>query len=257
MSVIIGAGTTVSVTFPAPNAVLTGGFVSVNFSSSPNVERLFELGSFNAFAINTQVQQSASLTNHGGVTLPIELKPNEDCSDSSAKVELLITPKLCDPGGTPLTPIDLTGDDALFITSFSYSKETEGFGQESWSLQGPPILEGFTGTVAFIQGFSEGDRLIGTDIVADVSTPPFTLNPAIALSNQPQDGIVITSSDPLEINEYDAESRNIQVSAGAPGLGSDDVQRFGKILFVGGGAGKQDGKRGQATANIPHQQVFF
>ena len=124
-------------------------------------------------------------------------------------------------------------------------------------MQGPPIIEDFTGNLAFIQGFSDGNRLIGDDIVGDVATPPFVLNTPVSLSAQPEDGIVMTSSDPLEPNEFDAESRNIQVSAGSPGLGQDDTQRFGKILFVGGGAGKQDGKRGTASANIPHQQVFF
>ena len=46
MVVIIGAGTTVT------SDVISGGFVSVNFSLSPNVERLFQLGSFDAFDIN-------------------------------------------------------------------------------------------------------------------------------------------------------------------------------------------------------------
>lgn len=257
MVVIIGAGTALSVTFPSPNTTTSDGFISVSFSASPNVERLFELGTFDAYDINLTTTQSVNLTNYGGVVSPVELKPNEDCSDSSAKVEIVITPKICDPTGTPLDPIDLTGDDAVYITSFSYSKDFQGYGQESWSLQGPPVIEDFTGSLAFIQGFADGNRLIGDDIVADVSTPPFVLNTPIALSAQPEDGLVITSSDPLDVNEYDAESRNIQVTAGAPGLGQDDTQRFGKVLFVGGGAGKQDGKRGQSSANIPHQQVFF
>jgi hypothetical protein len=257
MVVIIGAGTALSVTFPSPNVTTSDGFVSVNFSASPNVERLFELGTFDAFDINLTTTQSVSLTNYGGVTSPVELIPNEDCSESSAKVEVTITPKICDPSGTPLSPIVLTGDDAVYITSFSYSKDFQGYGQESWSLQGPPIIEDFTGSLAFIQGFADGNRLTGADIVGDVSTPPFVLNTPIALSAQPEDGIVMTSSDPLNTDFFDAESRNIQVSAGSPGMGQDDTQQFGKILFVGGGAGKQDGKRGTASANIPHQQVFF
>ena len=257
MVVIIGAGTALTVTFPSPNSAISDGFISVNYSASPNVERLFELGTFDAYDVNLTTSQTVSLTNYGGAVSPVELIPNEDCGDSSAIVEVTITPRVCDPAGTPLTPIILTGDDALVITSFSYSKDFQGYGQESWSLQGPPVIEDFTGNLAFIQGFSDGNRLLGDDIVGTVATPGFVLNSPVSLSAQPQDGLVITSSDPLNANEYDAESRNIQVSAGSPGMGQDDTQRYGKVLFVGGGAGKQDGKRGTSSANIPHQQVFF
>ena len=45
MPVIIGAGTTVT------SDLISGGFVSVSFSVSPNVERLFQLGSFHLLSI--------------------------------------------------------------------------------------------------------------------------------------------------------------------------------------------------------------
>ena len=62
MVVIIGAGTTVV------TDVISGGFVSVSFSLSPTVERLFELGSFDPFDINVQTQESISITNFGGAS---------------------------------------------------------------------------------------------------------------------------------------------------------------------------------------------
>lgn len=227
MVVIIGAGTTVT------SSVISGGFVSLSFSLSPSVERLFQLGSFDAFDIQTQTQESVSLSNYGGASTPVTLTQNTDCSDSTARMDVTITPAPC-TGST--TPIVRTGSNALFITSFSYSKDFQGFGQESWSLQGKPQIPGFTGNTAFIQGFSEGNHIIGTDIVSN-------------------DGIVLTGSD--GISAFDAQGRNISVSAGSPSLGQDDTQEFGKITQVGGGVGKEDGKRGTASASIPHQLIFF
>ena len=103
-------------------------------------------------------------------------------------------------------------------------------------MQGKPIVEGFTGNTSFIQGFSEGNRLEGADIVSN-------------------DGIVLTGSD--GVSAFDAQGRNLQVSAGSPGLGNDDTQTFGKVTQIGGGVGQEDGKRGTAQANVPHTLVFF
>jgi len=226
MVVIIGAGTTVT------SDLITSGFVSVSFSLSPTVERLFQLGDFDPFDVNVQTQESINITNFGGASSSLLLAPSTACVDSTARMDVTITPAPC-TGST--TPITRTGSEALFINSFSYSKDFTGFGQETWSLQGKPILVGFTGSTVFIQGFSEGSQLVGTDIVSD-------------------DGVSLTSST---TGLFDAESRNLQVSAGSPGLGQDDTQQFGKVTAVGGGVGKEDGKRGTASANVPHQIVFF
>lgn len=227
MVVIIGAGTTVT------SNIITGGFVSVSFSLSPSVERLFQLGSFDAFDVNVQTQESISLSNYGGGSTAVTLTPSTSCADSSATMDVVITPAPC-TGST--TPITRTGADALFINSFSYSKDFQSFGQESWSLQGKPILEGFTGSTSFIQGFSEGNRITGSDIVSN-------------------DGIVLTGSKAGDT--IDATGRNLQVSAGSPSIGQDDTQEFGKATSIGGAVGKEDGKRGTSSVNVPHQLVFF
>ncbi len=227
MTVIIGAGTAVTAD------IISGGFVSVSFSVSPNVERLFQLGSFDAFDLNITEQESISLTNYGGASTPVTLTQSTACTDSDAKMAVTITPAPC-TGST--TPIVRTGTDSLFITSFSYSKDFQSFGQESWSLQSKPIITGFTGSQVFIQGFSEGNQLVGSDIVSD-------------------DGVDITGS--VTSTLFDAEGRTLSVSAGSPGLGTDDTQRFGKVTEIGGGVGKEDGKKGTASANVPHQIVFF
>jgi len=227
MPVIIGAGTTVT------SDLISGGFVSVSFSLSPSVERLFQLGSFDAFDLNITEQESVSITNFGGASTPVALAPSTACVDSTAKMAVVITPAPCVGAAVP---IDRTGADSLFITSFSYSKDFQGFGQESWSLQSKPIITGFTGSQVFIQGFAEGNHLIGSDIVSD-------------------DGIVLTGS--VVATSFDATGRNLSVSAGSPGIGSDDTQEFGKITEIGGGVGKEDGKKGNASANVPHQIVFF
>lgn len=227
MTVIIGAGTTVT------SNLITSGFVSVSFSVSPSVERLFQLGSFDPFDVNIQTQESISISNFGGTSSKVALAPSTSCTDSTARMDVTITPAPC-TGST--TPIVRTGVDALFINSFSYSKDFQGFGQESWSLQGKPILIGFTGSTVFIQGFSEGNQLLGTDIVSD-------------------DGVALTSS--TGAGTEDATARNLSVSAGSPGIGQDDDQAFGKVTSIGGGVGKEDGKRGTASATVPHTLVFF
>lgn len=227
MPVIIGAGTAVT------SDIISGGFVSVSFSVSPNVERLFQLGSFDAFDINITEQESVSLTNYGGASTPIALAPSTACADSDAKMAVTITPAPC-TGAT--TPINRTGADSLFITSFSYSKDFQGFGQESWSLQSKPIIAGFTGNQVFIQGFAEGNQLVGSEIVSN-------------------DGVDLTGS--VTATSFDAEGRSLSVSAGSPGIGNDDTQRFGRVIGIGGGVGKEDGKKGNASANVPHQIVFF
>jgi hypothetical protein len=225
--VIVGAGTFVT------SNIISGGFVSVSFSLSPSVERLFQLGSFDAYDTNIQTQESISITNYGGASTPVPLVPSTSCTDSTARMNVTITPAPC-TGST--TPINRTGSDALFITSYSYSKDFQGYGQESWSLQGKPIIIGYTGNISFIQGFSEGNRLTGADIVSN-------------------DGIVLTGSIPA--TSFDAQGRNLSVSAGSPGLGQDDTQTFGKVTQIGGAVGKEDGKRGNASANVPHQLIFF
>lgn len=216
-------------------SLISGGIVSVSFSLSPSVERLFQLGSFNAFDTNVTTQESASITNYGGASTPVALAPSTSCTDSTAKMDITITPAPC-TGAT--TPITRTGANALFITSYSYSKDFQGYGQESWSLTGKPQITGFTGNIAFIQGFAEGNRLDGSDIVSN-------------------DGVVLVDSATGTAGLVDATGRSISVSAGSPGLGNDDDQEFGRATQVGGAVGKEDGKRGNASANIPHQLIFF
>ena len=227
MVVIIGAGTTVT------SDIIPSGLVSVSFNVSPTVERLFELGSFDPFDINIQTQESISITNFGGASSVVTLTPSTSCVDSTAKMEVTITPAPCTGSADPITR---TGTEALFINSFSYSKDFQSFGQETWSLQGKPLLVGFAGSTAFLQGFSEGNQLTGSDIVSN-------------------DGVALTSS--TGAGTFDVEGRTLSVSAGALSVGNDDIQQSGKVTAIGGGVGKEDGKRGTASATIPHQLIFF
>jgi hypothetical protein len=227
MVVVIGGATIVT------SSVISGGFVSVSFSISPSVERLFQLGSFDAYDLQLQNQESISITNYGGASTPVSLTPSTSCDDSLARMDVVITPAVCLGSVDPITR---TGTDALFITSYSYSKDFQGYGQESWSLQSKPLITGFTGNIAFVQGFADGQRLEGADIVSN-------------------DGIVLTGS--VVATTFDAQGRNISVSAGNPSIGQDDTQTFGKVTQIGGGVGREDGKRGTASANIPHQAIFF
>lgn len=194
---------------------------------------MFQLGTGVPYAVNVTRQQSLSLTNYGGASTPVLLAPSTSCAESTAKMNVTIIPAAC-VGSVP--SLDLTGANALFINSYSYSKDFTAFGQESWSLQGKPLLVGYTGNSSFVQGFSEGNHLTGADIVSN-------------------DGIVLTGSAPATTE--DASGLTISVSAGSPSIGQADVQVLGAVTRIGGAVGKEDGKRGNASATVPHQLVYF
>jgi len=227
MVTIIGAGTTVT------SDIINGGFVSISFSLSPSIDRLFQLGTITPFTVFVTTQQSLSITSYGGASTPVTLTPSTTCADSTARMNVTITPAACVGS---VTTQDLTGSNALFISGFSYTKDFVGFGQESWSLQGKPLLIGFTGNSAFIEGFADGNHLTGPDIVTN-------------------DGIVLTGSVPA--TTQDASGTTINVSAGQTSVGQDDTQVFGRVTQIGGAAGRQDGKRGNASATVPHTIVYF
>lgn len=229
MTVIIGAGTTVT------SDKISSGIISVSFEQASEVQRLFQLGSFSAFDINITVQETISISNYGGTSTPIELVQAVDCTDSTASMDITIVPAPC-TGST--VPIVREGSDALFITSFSYSKEIQGYGQESWSLSGKPQISDFTGDIAYLQGFAEGNRLTGEDVVSD-------------------DGIVLVDSTTGTPGQVDATNRSLSVSAGALSMGTDDYQDYGQVTRIGGSVGMENGKRGTSSATIPHEVVFF
>ena len=224
MTAIIGAGTQVS------SSLISAGFVSVNFSFQPEINRLWQLGSFDAYEIENISQINISLTNYGGGSTSLALTPSTGCVDSNAQMQITVIPAACVSEAISVV------DETAFITGYSYSKDYKGWGQESWTLQTKPILIDYTGDIYMIQGLSTGDMLSGTDI---------TSNQGISLT-----GSVGGTSD-------DGSGVDMSVSAGELSIGEYGIKVFGKVIAVGGGTGKDDGKRGSSNASIPHQPTYL
>jgi len=142
-----------------------------------------------------------------------------------------ITPAAC---GVTLSAISET----MFITSYSYSKEATGYGSESWSLQSKPEIVGSpTLDPTMLEGVATGTRLDPS--IADV------------VSDQ---GVVLIGSK--SGTTEDATETSISVSAGPASTGTYDLTEHGKITRIGAGVGREDGKRGNASASIPVTPVY-
>jgi hypothetical protein len=236
MSVIIGAGSTV-VSSQFPN----GGIASVNFGFQPNVQRLYQLGSFNPYDSFVQKTRTLQLVVYGkrpdgaGGSLPLDISPSQSCVDAGT-VNITVNPASCVGSLLPFI-------DDYFATGYSYSKEALGYGQENWNFTTKPKIPGFTGTIVMLRGIAEGT--VGT---GDGTVPAADM------------GVVINetaSNDALGAN-IEGESGSVQ--AGTPGIGNFDISRFIIATQVGASTGKAtaiDGKTGQANVQIPMTPVFL
>lgn len=195
------------------------GIVSVNLSLSPQIQRLYDLGFTDPFDTNTIEQHSLSITRYApGPTY--STAPSSTCEDANS-LEITIAANAC--GSSP--GVNFTDD--FFVTSYSYSKEVQGFGQESWSMQTRPIP-------------SEGADFIMIRGIAEGQTTPDAVggqNTGITLDA----GLV--------------GGQEISVTAGNPGIGRADDVTFGTVSEVGGGTGKFDGYVGNGQVTIPYTPI--
>jgi len=236
MAVIIGAGTTV-VSTQFPNE----GIVSVQFGFSPQVERLFQLGSFDPYDSTIQKTRTLSLNVYGsrpaggGGSVPLSVPPSVTCDDAGV-VNITVNPASCVGSLLPFAK-------DYFVTGYSYSKDNLGFGQETWSFTSKPEIPGFTGTIVMLRGIAEGTIATGPGIMTSADM-----------------GITV---DELASNDsfgapIEGESGSVQ--AGTPGLGNFDIQRFVIVTQIGGSVGKStsiDGFSGQTSIQIPMTPVFI
>jgi len=234
MAVIIGMGTLVSI----PSLFADGGFVSINFGIDPNTQRLWQLGSYDPYDTYTQRQRNFSLTGYGrrengsGGSNQINVEPSVTCG-SPTPIVIDVTPTSC---GYVIDPF--SGD--YYPTSYSYSKDNFGWGQESWAFVTEPELDvPYTGTILFIRGIATGQ----------VNTGPGQLDPL-------DQGIVYdtAASQDSNSNWIDGESGSVQ--AGFPGIGEYSIERQYVVTHVGGSLGKSDGYKGTASVTIPMQTVY-
>ncbi len=236
MAVIIGAGTTVvSAQFP------NGGVVSVQFGFNPQVDRLYELGSFTPYDSTVTKTRTVSVNVYGsrpdstGGSLPLLVSPSITCVDAGA-VSITVNPASCVGSLLPFI-------EDYFVTGYSYTKDNIGFGQEAWSFTSKPEIPGFAGTIVMLRGITEGT----------VATGDGNMTAA-------QMGIIVdetASNDSLGAN-IEGESGSVQ--GGTPGIGNFDIQRHIIATSIGGSIGKNttvDGLAGQGSVQIPMTPVFI
>lgn len=236
MAVIIGAASTVvSPQFP------NGGIASVQFGFSPQVDRLYEIGSFSPYDTSVTRTRTISLTVYGkrsdgsGGSEVIDVSPSTACVDTGATL-ITVNPASCAASLLPFA-------GSYFLNSYGYSKDQLGFGQETWGFASKPDITGFTGTIVMLRGIAEGT----------ISTGPGVMTPDLAGV-----GIDVAASDDSLGNPIQGE--NGSVAAGTPGLGTFDIQRFIIASTVGGSTGKGptvDGFTGQASVTIPITPVYL
>lgn len=236
MAVIIGAGTTV-VSSQFPN----GGIVSVQFGFSPQVERLYQLGSFSPYDSTVTKTRTLSVNVYGkkadgtGGSVPFLVPPSTSCVDADA-LNITVNPASCVGSLLPFI-------ENYFLTSYAYSKDNLGFGQETWSFTSKPDIPGFGGTIVMLRGIAEGT----------IATGPGVMTP-------PDMGVVV--DDPASNDAFGApiEGESGSVQAGTPGIGNFDIQRHVIVTTVGGSKGKgtgADGFTGQASISIPVTPIYL
>jgi hypothetical protein len=233
LAVVIGSATTLTSTLFS-----SGGVVSVNFGIQANINRLFELGSFSPYDTFVQKQRTLSIVVYGkklsgaGGSQSILVTPSTSCVDTGA-ISITVNPGVC---GTPVNPFT----DNFYPTSYSYSKENLGHGQESWSFTSKPILDSYNGTIIFLRGIATGQILTGAGVMTEANM-----------------GVVVDTVASRDSLGNFIEGEQGSVSAGFPGIGNYDIQREVVVTRVGGSLGRSDGKRGQSQVTIPMTPVFL
>ncbi|MHA1833664.1 MAG: hypothetical protein ACTSV7_06695 [Candidatus Baldrarchaeia archaeon] len=150
MSVVIGAGTTA-------NLGTQDCVASVNWSLSPNTQRLYCLGSWDPFYSIYKPTENMSMTIYSPGP-DYNTEPTQSCIDAN-QISAAVDPAAC---GDPVN--GMSGD--FFVNSYNYSKDDAQLpGQESWSLTrwvsgGGAVLPDYT-----IRGISEGSGTPNSGIV--------------------------------------------------------------------------------------------
>lgn len=226
MAIIIGSTTQVTGDIQ--------GLVSVQWGISPQINRLWQLGSWDPYSQLATRVTNLSATCYAGGGPTITLQPASACTNSTATITLTIV-----PGGCGAISPDLGGVFTVYLSSFSYNKgDAVGFGQQSYSGQYWPGGAGSGGGVnvefsdapsVVLQGRSEGTETADDD-----------LNTGVTFSNG-----------------WDVYGVEGNVSAGFPGTGTANETRQGLVNQISNGDLRNDGKMGQSSVTVPHSPLYF
>ena len=252
MTVIIGSATIVD----APSIWAQGGIISVSYSFTPGMQRLWQIGSFDPFDVFISYVSTLEITAYGrrfdgfGGSALVDVSPTDrGCEDASSH-EITVSPATC------LEPSDAF-QGTYYVTAYSYQKPAFGYGIESWSFTSEPtygqnpyippvppsighratkMIRGIAeGTMSVGQGYIEFEEFVGVRINNNASNFPSA-----------QAVPVITTEG--------------SVTAGPDSLGSHEKTRSIVVTDVGKSMGNNDqinGIAGQVSINIPITPVYI
>lgn len=214
MAVVIGNNTTVS--FSQGDCA-----ISVNWGYSPNVQRFYCLGEWQADDSRTihKPVETINITIYApGSASSIE--PTRSCADATPTVNASVTPTACG-----ISVAGMSG--AWYVTGYNYSKEDAvSPGQESWSM------------TRWIAG-------------ANSPAPTYTLRSLSEGQSSHENGYINSG---VLFTGVTAESTTGSVSANA--IGRADTIYIGQIISVGGGTNTM-GETGSASVSIPYTQLYI
>jgi len=213
MAVIIGSATSV-----------TGfdGVVSINWNMSPNIQRLWEIGSFVPYDTISNFTQTLSVVVYGGGGPSIGIVGATACVDSEATFDCTVAPAAC--GSSVDGP-----SGKFYLTGYTYNKgSAQGAGQCTYNGQQWIATPTSPAPNYVLCGGAEGTASVDYDI----------------------HGVVFSSTD--------AEGLQGSVSAGFPGIGNANTTKYGIVSQVGVSPSAIDnGKIANANVTVKHQPLWL
>jgi len=226
MAIILGSATQVSVNGNS------NGIVSANWGISPQINRLWQIGSWSPYKTMVTNVVNVSITMYAGAGPDsITVTPTQSCTNSLAYITVSIVPTGC---GTSIEGVD----DTFFLSSYSYDKsDAGGFGQQSYSAQ----------------KWDDGDEDCEADIVY-VSAPTYVMAGISEATITADTGLDtgITLDGGLNVTGEQGS-----VSAGSPSIGTANTTIYGIATVVGNGDMCSRGKTGQGSVSIPLTPIYL
>ena len=214
MAFILSSDTTISNPF--------GNAVSVNTAVNARRQDLYHLSSTNPIydiIINYKTTLTVNVYSPGPA---YSTAHSVNCQIPEA-LEVSVVPGFC---GAVIRGLQLRDD--FYVSGYSYSKNRDSFGIESWSLTTADKYYDEDFELIYESAFFRG-------VAMGTSTSPFN-----------NTGVVFTGET--------VQSQSMSVSAGFPGIGTANVLHYGRVTQVGRGVGPGN-VDGKANVTIPYVAV--
>ena len=272
MAFVIGQASTIDVS----GGGVSGwkGITSFSYNTGVSFNPLFQLtdspsvgGSESVYAVDVSASPTISVSNYAGfgtsansghytVTMP---SPGT-CTDSALTVNVTFTPGLC---GTNFSGVfSLDGVDDYFITSYSFSKDAEGFGTESWSMQGRPapafLIPGSQPPSTFdsVMTVTPEEPSIDVVMVNGIATGTASGDFINSDIDGATDGVNLSFSRVMSYTNV-AANKEVSVSAGNVSIGNATLTFNGFIEEFGGATlFRKDGTVVNVSVTVPMNPVY-